>query len=398
MGMDHNMYQIYTIMTQRAVGICSALKQDQFRALTEITINRLMQATQSQTTVVHEALQNQRRIAEMGVQNIREYEANQEKIKESQMRALEELTKANEIMEELNANIQKEIEWKKKSEQQMYELDKATSEIGQNLELTNRQMIAHYQEALDFLDNFKSMMDLVATFSQNVQNTFEKFKAAMNEIGIDITAEFFVLLGVNASYFALGMLFIIFLELSTTFKNILIGLTIFNSLAAYFQADVPVAGINMFVWTFYFIFYRFLPILSQKLTRLVGMLPELRKFSGFMRMRKKSENNDSDYEDCNNNRRGRSLTPIQNKTPKTSHKTMDVVTEEDMEMEDIFSTPMMPMTPKPKRPETPIVPRAMSPVRLFLLIILNIYRFISILHTLDIKVSVLRHLFELNRI
>lgn len=215
-------------MTHRAVAICSALKTDQFRALTEMTVNRLMQVTQDQTTAINEALQNQRRINEMGFQNIREYDEYHEKIKDGQLKTLEELTKAAEVIEE--------------SEEQMHEIDKTTSEIKLHLELTNRQMIAHYQEALDFLDNFKSMMDLVATFSHNVQGTFVKFQAVMKEIGIDITAEFFVLLVIDAFYFIFGIIFIIFMGLSSVYKNILMTLSIFNALAAYYKADVSIAG------------------------------------------------------------------------------------------------------------------------------------------------------------
>lgn len=241
--MDKNTYQIYQIMTHRAVGICTALKHDQFRALTEMTVNRLMEVTQGQTTAIQEQLENQRRINEMGMQNIREFEEYQEKIKHGQVKTHEELTKAAEMIEELNFNIQKEVEWKKKSVEQMLEIDKTTSEIKEVLDVTNRHMIAHYQEALDFLDNFKSMMDLVATFSNNVQQTFLKFQSVMKEIGIDITAEFFVLLIIDAFYFIFGMIFIIFMGLSNSvYKLILMSLTIFNALAAYYQADVSIAG------------------------------------------------------------------------------------------------------------------------------------------------------------
>jgi hypothetical protein len=236
--MDQNLYQAYTIMTHRTVGICSALKHDQFRASTEMTVNRLMEITQSQTVAINEALQNQRRINEMGIQNI-EYH---HQIQEGQLKTIEEIKKAAEVIEELNTNIQKEVEWKKNSERKMHEIDEVTSDIQKHLEQTNRQMIAHYQEALDFLDNFKSMMDLVAQFSNNVQGTFVKFQSVMREIGIDITAEFFVLLVINAFYFIFGMIFIIFMGLSSAYKNILIVLSIFNALAAYYKADVSIAG------------------------------------------------------------------------------------------------------------------------------------------------------------
>ncbi len=205
-----------------------------------MTVNRLIRVTKTQTTAINEALQQ---ILDISLKGNQEYSDYQDKMKESQLNNLHEMAKTNQMIEEINRKIQSEIELKKKSEQQMMDMDKTASEISHNLELTNRQMIAHYQEALDFLDNFKSMMDLFTTFSNNIQETFELFRAIMKEIGIDITAEIFVLLAINLGYFAFGMIFIIFLNLRSTYKNILIGLSIFNASVIFYKSkDISIAG------------------------------------------------------------------------------------------------------------------------------------------------------------
>lgn len=364
--MDQNSYQIYSIMTHRAIGICSALKHDQFRILTEMTVNRIMEMTQSQALNLNEALNNQRQINAMGVENIREYEEYNEKIKEGQQKTIEELSKATEMIEEMHTNIQREIDIKKKSELQLQAMEKTSSDISHHLEQTNRQMIAHYHEALDFLDNFKSMMDLIATFSNNIQTSFDRFRGIMHEIGIDITAEFFVFLSMNVGYFIFGMIFIIFLDLNSTCKHILIGLSIFNVLAAYYKAEVSIFGTNALVWLFYAIFYRLLPVLTQI------KLPAIKmpRISQYFKLRNEEKDSDDEYEELVNNNRARSSTPIHNPVPKKNppQKLVPSDSMDDSEMTEIFSNQQntTAVTSKiPVRAETPVTiyQRPMTPVR-----------------------------------
>lgn len=362
MGMDQNSYQIYTIMTHRAVGVCSALKHDQFRILTELTVNRLMEITQSQTISLNEALKNQRRINEMGIENIREYEENNEKIKEGQHKTIEELSMASEIIKEMHTNIQREFEIQKKSEQQLQAMDKTASEISQHLELTNHQMIAHYHDALNFLDNFKAMMDLIVVF--------DKFLGITREIGIDITAEFFVSLSIYIGCFIFGMLFIIFLELNSTYKHILIGLTTFNVLASYYKAEVSIIGTNALVWLFYVIFYRVLPVLAEKMSNLKSKLPSLKlsKLRNYFKLRADDTDSEDDYEELVNNNRAISSTPIQNEPKKDIRKSPHLVrndSTEDNEMAEIFGNQTVKNSSKiPPRADTPntMLQRPVTPV------------------------------------
>lgn len=362
MGMDKHYYQIYTLMTHRAIGICSALKNEQFRALTEMTVNRLIQATSSQSEAINEALENQRRINQMGIENIREYVENNERIKENQQKSLEELTKTNEKIEEIQTNIQREIEIQQKSELQMKVIDKTAHEISQHLEQTNRQMIAHYQEALDFLDNFKSTMVLISSFIDSIQNSFDKFQAILNEVGINISAEFFVLLTLNFLYFLSGMVFIIFMNLGDNYKRILIALCSINVLDAYLKLDFPTAGINSLVWISFTTFYQILPIITKTIAKI--KIPSINIF----KFRKSHQSDNESDDDCDEIQRERSKTPLksQEKTNTKAAKSPMKSIDEDKEMAEIFSNQLNSTvinSSTPIRSETPLnMQRPLTPV------------------------------------
>lgn len=44
LGMDANTWNAYHLITNRAKAVCAAIRQDQFRGLAEITVNKLMQS------------------------------------------------------------------------------------------------------------------------------------------------------------------------------------------------------------------------------------------------------------------------------------------------------------------------------------------------------------------
>lgn len=240
--MDENTYKFFQIMNHRTVGVCSALKLDQFRAVTELSVNRLLKIVETQATTMNEALKKQQQINSMSDQNILKVEEQHEKVSQGQLDIFENIQKTAEINEEIASKLQKAVEWSNQFEEQKEKLDKMTQQLETHLEMVNRQMIAHYKDSMDFLDHFKSMMDLVAQFSNKIQSTFMKLRMIMEEIGIDITAEYFVLLLINAGYFIVGMVFILFMELGSVYKNILIGLVAFNTLAAYFKSEVSITG------------------------------------------------------------------------------------------------------------------------------------------------------------
>lgn len=277
MGMDTQIHKVYSYMAQRAVGVCSALKQDQFRAMTEMTINRLTQAAQSQLTAMHEALSNQRRLNEMEMENIREFNENGGKIKESQLESLEKLKQAGGLIEENLATLQQAIELRQQSEVALSEIDKTTDEISFklsrhnsdlqagheklmedvdkiafSLQKSNLELIQQYNQTLEFLNNFKSLLLVLSNTAENLKNFSEKVVNTVHNAGIDLRDEFIIFMAINLAYFTSAMIFMLFVNAEGMCKLILVNLFAFNTLAAHNRADVSLLPFNIFIWLCFF--------------------------------------------------------------------------------------------------------------------------------------------------
>lgn len=274
--MDANMHKIYSYMSHRAAGICSALKSDQFRALTEVTVNRLMQATQSQLSNMQEALTNQRRLSEMELQNMKDYNENDLKIRESQAESLEKLKHAGSLIEENLLSLQQELELRQKSEVKLNEIEKSADEISsklnqhttelneghdkllkdvdeisQNLQKSNLELVQQYNQTLEFLQNFKSVMMVLSTMATNIKNLAEKILTTLHDVGFEMTDEFIAFMFLNLIYFTCGMIFMLFVNAVGYCKNILIILFVFNTASSYYKAQIPLFPINIFIWFSY---------------------------------------------------------------------------------------------------------------------------------------------------
>lgn len=53
-GMDSDTWNAYHLVTNRAKAVCVAIRQDQFRGLTELTVNKLMQSGELNGTLTIE--------------------------------------------------------------------------------------------------------------------------------------------------------------------------------------------------------------------------------------------------------------------------------------------------------------------------------------------------------
>lgn len=273
MGMDADKYKIYNYMTHRAIGICSALKQDQFRALAEMTVNRLMTAAQSQITAMHESLKNQRRLNEMGIENLREFQDNDGKIKDSQIVALEQLKRTGNLIDENLAVLHQELELRQKSEvnlkstmelseklaQHTIELheehDKLLNDvekISESMQHNNEQLLQQYSQALEFLQQFQSILKIFSSIANNIKSYINHILETLGECGLEFTEEFIAACCLNVAYFTCGMIFIIFVEAKVICKKLLIGLFTLNTFVTYSKADIPLFSVNIFVWIGFF--------------------------------------------------------------------------------------------------------------------------------------------------
>ena len=245
--------------------------------LTEIAVNLLMHATQNQALTIHNALQNQKRINKMRIQNIQEYKDNFEKIMETQELNMDFLSNDKEQISELNSDLHRQLEIHQQSEQKLTKTERSADEIARQLESTNEKIVQHYNEALDFFEHFKNIMQMIAVVTTTIEQVFEKITEIMNEIGVELTYNMAITLMFNLVYFTCGMSFIIFVNLQQKYKKVLINLFMFNCLAAFNQSQINLLATNIFVCLSLIGYYLAQKIKGRLFTRQIKLL-------GFMRM------------------------------------------------------------------------------------------------------------------
>lgn len=355
MGFDNSIYQLYNILSNRALSICSAIKQQQYRMFTEIAVNRLMNAAQKQALTIHDSLQNQKRINEMGIQNIQEYKENFDKIRETQELNMDFLVNAKEQISELNTDLHRQLEIHQLSEQKLQQIERSADEIARQLESTNEKIVQHYNEALAFLEHFKNIMQMISVVTTTIEQIFIKIRELLNEIGIELTYEMAITLIFNLIYFTSGMIFIIFVNLQSKYKKVLIVLFIFNCLAAFYQSQIHLLATNIFVWLS-LIGYYVAQKIKGKLFSFSIKLPE------FMKMK----NDDAEESKSRSVSRARSKTPLldqpaSKKAPTKVPSSINSV-EEEAELADLCEREMIKIQNNiPQTSSIVIVPRPDTP-------------------------------------
>ncbi|OXU28535.1 hypothetical protein TSAR_008980 [Trichomalopsis sarcophagae] len=133
-SMDADTWNAYHLMSNRARAVCYAARSHQFRALTELTVNKLMQSAHSQIQTLSSLKESQDRLEEQSVAAHKIIESN-----------IEDLTNEKALIKAGHAqlaNMTEEI--KRKLDKASQELMEQASERGEN-----------HQEILKDLENIK---------------------------------------------------------------------------------------------------------------------------------------------------------------------------------------------------------------------------------------------------
>lgn len=296
-------------MNHRVLAICVALKQQQFKASSEMAVNNLMQLAASQSKAVDENLQNQRRINEMGQQNIHEFQENNEKIKESTIQNAEYLSNAKEQILEINSDIQRVMEINQMIEQKSIKIEQLANDVELQLQDTSAKIHEQNLEAKEFMERFKYVMKIISALMYTFEQTFRKIISIMEEIGLEVSQNFVIEFLLNLLYFTCTMVFIIFMNLQRKCKYILITLFTFNSVASYYDSDIPLLGTNIFVWVT-FVCYHFAAALKEAVHSFWQSLMDYWKFKKVMSS--ESDGHDEKEKRKKSPSRARSKTPIKN--------------------------------------------------------------------------------------
>ncbi|XP_012271114.1 protein brambleberry [Orussus abietinus] len=174
--MDADTWNAYHLMSNRARAVCYAARNMQFRALTELTVNKLMSTTHSQ------------------IKTLSSLKESQERMEERTMDALSSLTKGNEALLQqqehlknaqisahqlVTTNLRQLYDEKALIRSGHAQLASMTEDIKQRLEKANQDIIIQTNE-LD--ENHKTVLQDLVDIQSRIQLIWDKIESSTDRI------------------------------------------------------------------------------------------------------------------------------------------------------------------------------------------------------------------------
>lgn len=381
-SMNEKMYQIYHFMNSRASAVCSALKQDQMRMLTEITINRLFESSQSQIDILHDSLSNQKLLYEKSKVNMKEHDDSHDKIMEAHMTNLDHLKITESMINDNIENLQRDLDMRKKSEAQLDEIDQTihgisvklvqqsaqihatqqlfledVDKISEAFRRHNQVILEQHRETLSYLESLRDIIMFLSSIVESINQFRMRVIDILRECGLEMSQDVAILLTMNFAHFLAAMILLIFLELKSTLpKRMLIATFTFNSASILTRANLPLLSLNILVW-FTYVTVRVLKVVKRKVFIFYAQWRIKRNQANAAKMSFKRAKTPQNFD-----HQRRSPTPailIENRPKSRNEQRQPSVNnlDDDSEMEMIFQkTETVPAS----RPMTPAMKRVIS--------------------------------------
>lgn len=192
--MDPNTWNVYHQITNRAKAICVSTRQDQFRGLTELTVNKLMQAAQSQLNMMKDLLDNQNRLNQINKENIDEINENDAKTKakmeEYQIKSIELAEKHKAHLVENALEFQKEKSLKEfafvDTARRLQYLQTKMATVSSSLKFHEDDIHLRHSEIVEDVEQISSLMkdivDVVNLQGQEALKLYNQTKEYMEEL------------------------------------------------------------------------------------------------------------------------------------------------------------------------------------------------------------------------
>ena len=191
--MDNNVYQVYNYMTNRAISICSSKKQEHFRAITELTVSKLIQTTQNQLQAVQETFKNQRRLNEIGLENSKALVKEKNIIEETDKHLVDISKTTNQISTILKKQ-------KKDINTSHLAVLNDVEKIADDLKKSHEELIKQYNQSLEFLENFKGVLQTLSHVANHIRSYIQKCFLLLEEVGINTSEENIAFICMNLLY------------------------------------------------------------------------------------------------------------------------------------------------------------------------------------------------------
>ncbi|XP_018402480.1 PREDICTED: protein brambleberry-like [Cyphomyrmex costatus] len=174
--MDADMWNAYHLISNRARAICYAARNTQFRALTELTVNKLMQSAHSQIKTLSSLKEGQDRLEEQTTEALLSLTeknklllSQQENLKDAQATAQNLVTK----------NLRKLYNEKALIQSGHAQLAAMTEEIKNKLEKAHKDM---EQQAVERGENHKEVLQDLFSIQEQAQMIWEKIEHNTNHL------------------------------------------------------------------------------------------------------------------------------------------------------------------------------------------------------------------------
>ncbi|XP_031618786.1 protein brambleberry-like [Contarinia nasturtii] len=159
-GMDSDTWNAYHLITNRAKAVCVATRHEQFRGLTEITVNKLMSSAQHQIIMLKKLSENQNELHELTSQAMDDFTKKNEKVIDQQKEILQvsnshrAIVEGNlhELMREKGLIRSGQVEVARLIETLKGKLDESLA----NLKVQSRQMKDNQAALLEDLNNLQT--------------------------------------------------------------------------------------------------------------------------------------------------------------------------------------------------------------------------------------------------
>ncbi|XP_071631409.1 protein brambleberry [Temnothorax longispinosus] len=174
--MDADMWNAYHLISNRARAICYAARNTQFRALTELTVNKLMQSAHSQIKALDSLKQGQDRLEEQTTEALSSLTEGNKVLLTQQEYLKDAQTTAHNLV---TTNLRELYNEKALIRSGHVQLAAMTEEIKNKLEKAHKDL---EQQAVEREENHKEVLEDLIRIQEQAQMIWEKIERSTNRI------------------------------------------------------------------------------------------------------------------------------------------------------------------------------------------------------------------------
>ena len=174
--MDPDMWNAYHLMSNRARAVCYASRSTQFRALTELTVNKLMQTAHTQIKTLSSLKEGQDRLEEQTVEALASLSKGNVALLEQQKHLKDAQTSAHNIVATNLRELSNERALIRSGHAQLAAM---TEDIRKKLEEANRNL---EQQAMERGENHQEVLEDLINIQDQAQLIWDKIESSTNRI------------------------------------------------------------------------------------------------------------------------------------------------------------------------------------------------------------------------